>query len=65
MIELTDEERIGVLKEAASLIFQVEDSYPMRGEDKGDIRHDGYRVRLAIADIINRIRWEKAQVPPC
>ncbi len=56
MNQLTNSQRIEQLQSAANHIFQVEESYAWNAEDNGDIRHDGYRIRIAIGNLIQRMQ---------
>lgn len=52
---LTPQQQLEALAKAHAKVFSVEHSYPWT-DDKTDIRHDGYRIRIAIANLRNRIR---------
>ena len=56
MTALTNQQRIKKLQAAIGLIFEVEDSYPWVHEDRYDIRHDGYRLRIKVGELITRIK---------
>lgn len=55
---MNNQEKIEKLKQAIALIFEVEESYQLTS-NVHDARHDGYRIRIKLADLIEKIKHEE------
>lgn len=59
MKTLSIPEQVEKLEKAIQLVFDVEQQYHMKISGIGDIRHDGYQIRLQIAALIDRLKSEQ------